>query len=244
MNLFLLQFDLHLPKTHEFYVGMLFWFNKPTSDPNITYEGLWKLAHDWIRRKNDTKNRREALKDHLPNLSAHGGKGTGKDKNGEPQVCFAWRNTGVCARKDAGTCIYAHPQSAKNTGKPAGDKGKGKSKDGKQKRSSSSSRTGAKGDARGRSPSTPRSGKAVTDTKLFCQNFLKGKCDKGKSCKYHHNGMCSFHKKGTCNRGDKCVFSHHDPPAGAMRAAPATTELTPKTKAAAAKAKAKGTEKT
>ena len=80
MNLFLLQFDFHLPKTHEFYVEWLFWFNKPASDPHRTYEGLWKLAHDWIRRKNDTKNRREALKDHLPNLSAHGGKATGKDK--------------------------------------------------------------------------------------------------------------------------------------------------------------------
>ena len=53
----------------------------------------------------------------------------------------------------------------------------------------------------------------MTDPKLLCQNYLKGKCTKGKACTYHHNGPCSFHKKGICNKGDKCVFSHHDPPA-------------------------------
>jgi len=60
MNLFVLQFDVHLPKNHEFYVEYLFWYNKPSDDINRTYEGLWKLCHDWIRRKKDTKNRREA----------------------------------------------------------------------------------------------------------------------------------------------------------------------------------------
>ena len=50
----------------------------------------------------------------------------------------------------------------------------------------------------------------MTDPKLLCQNYLKGKCTKGKACTYHHNGPCSFHKKGICNKGDKCVFSHHD----------------------------------
>ena len=50
----------------------------------------------------------------------------------------------------------------------------------------------------------------MTDPKLLCQNYLKGKCTKGKACTYHHNGPCSFHKKGICNKGDTCVFSHHD----------------------------------
>ena len=129
VNLFVLQFDLHLPKTHEFYVEWLMWFNRLALDPVRNYEGLWKLSHDWIRRKKETKNRREALKDTLPGVAAgqnnsKGCKGTGKDKNGDPQVCSAWRNTGVCARKDAGTCIYAHPMNMKNIGKPAGDKEK------------------------------------------------------------------------------------------------------------------------
>ena len=121
------------------------------------------------------------------------GKGTGKDKNGNPQVCFAWRNIGICAKKEAGTCIYAHPNSAENTGKPSSEKGKGKGKDGKRTRSTSSRGGAGKGGDRTRSPS-PR-GKTVTDPKLLCQNFLKGKCSKGKACTYHHNGACTFHKK-------------------------------------------------
>ena len=201
MNLFVLQFDLHLPKSHEFFVEWLMWYNRLAIDPIRNYEGLWRLAHDWLRRKKESKNRRDTLKDHLPGIvhsgitGQKGGKGTGKDKNGDPQVCFAWRNTGVCAKKDSGTCNYAHPNSAKNTGRPSGDKGKRKGKDGNQKRSSSTSSRNGKGGGRSSSPATPRA-KAVTDTKLLCQNFLKGKCNKGKACTYHHNGVCSFHKKG------------------------------------------------
>ena len=96
-GLFVLQFDAHLPKNHELHVEYLFGYNKPSDDINRTYEGLWKLCHDWIRRKKDIKNRREALKDHLPGLAydkTPKGKGQskckGKDKNGDPQVCFPW----------------------------------------------------------------------------------------------------------------------------------------------------------
>ena len=120
MNLFVLQFDVHLPKSHEFYVEYLFWYNKPVDDPDRCYENIWKLVHDWIRRKTESKNRTAALKDHLPSVNpgAHPkGKGIGKDKNGDPQICFSWRNNGSCARKDAGTCIYAHPMNMKGVGK-------------------------------------------------------------------------------------------------------------------------------
>ena len=145
------------------------------------------------------------MKDHLSAVAARensrGTKGTGKDKNGNQQICSVWRNTGICPKKNEGTCIYAHPESGKNTRKPS--KGNGKGKDGK--RSSSTSSKGRKGDGRGKSPGTPR-GKAVTNPKLLCQNYLKGKCNKGKACSYHHNGPCSFFKKGICNKGDKCVF--------------------------------------
>ena len=51
----------------------------------------------------------------------------------------------------------------------------------------------------------------MTDPKLLCQNYFKGKCKKGRACIYHHNGPCSFHKNGMCNKGDKCVFTHHEP---------------------------------
>ena len=67
--------------------------------------------HDWVRRKKDTKNRKEALKDHLPSLSAFGpekapkgkcGEGTGKDKNGDPQVCFPGGTMAVVPRRKPG----------------------------------------------------------------------------------------------------------------------------------------------
>ena len=46
MNLFVLQFDVHLPKNHEFYVEYLFWYSRPSEDPTRTYDGLWKLVRD------------------------------------------------------------------------------------------------------------------------------------------------------------------------------------------------------
>ena len=81
----------------------------------------------------------------------------------------------------------------------------------------------------------------MTDPKLLCQNYLKGKCTKGKACTYHHNGPCSFHKKGICNKGDKCVFSHHDSAAqpGMVGAGNSDTVSPAAKAAAAAKAKAK-----
>jgi hypothetical protein len=39
---------------------------------------------------------------------------------------------------------------------------------------------------------------------------LKGNCNKGDTCTYHHNGACHFHAKGSCKHGDSCVFSHHE----------------------------------
>jgi hypothetical protein len=228
MNLFVLQFDVHLAKNHEFYVEYLFWYNQPTTSEARSYDGLWRLVHDWVRRKKDTKNRKEALKDHLPNMSASNtpngkgkgaGKGTGKDKDGKPQVCFSWRNNGVCAKKEAGTCVYAHPMDVKGKGKPGGAKGDGK------RSSSNSSRTSKGGKAGGKGSDTPRK-KVVTDLALLCRNFLKGKCDKGKQCKWHHNGPCTFHAKGNCNKGDDCIFSHQTPSNAA--AAPAGPNAPPK----------------
>ena len=58
MNLFVLQFDVHLAKNHDFYFEYLFWYNKPSNDTARTYDGLWDFVHDWVRRKKDTKHRR------------------------------------------------------------------------------------------------------------------------------------------------------------------------------------------
>ena len=235
MNLFVLQFDVHLPKAHEFYVEYLFWYNRLETDPVRCYEGLWKLVHDFVRRKNDTKNRKEALKDHLPNMPFQKTKdGKGKGKDGKPQICFSWRNNGSCAKKDAGTCQYDHPKDAKGTGRPKGDSKGGKG-NGKQQRSSSTSSKGRgkKGDSGNRSPSPKK--KIVTDTNLLCRNFLKGKCDKGDSCKYHHNGACRFFAKGNCSRGDACIYGHSTTPAAPANVQAETTAA----KAAAKKKDAK-----
>ena len=231
MNLFVLQFDVHLPKAHEFYVEYLFWYNPLETDPVRCYEGLWKLVHDFVRRKNDTKNRKEALKDHLPNMPSQNTKGDGKGKDGKPQICFSWRNNGSCAKKDAGTCQYDHPKDAKGTGRPKGESKGGKN--GKQQRSSSNSSKGRgkKGDSGNRSPS-PRK-KIVTDTNLLCRICVEGKCDKGDSCKYHHNGACRFFAKGNCSRGDACIYGHSATPAAPANVQAETT---------AAKAAAKKTD--
>jgi hypothetical protein len=230
MNVFVLQFDVHLAENHEFYLEYVCWYNRLADDTTRSYEGLWTLVHVWARRKKDTKNRREALKDHLPGLARDitptgKGKGTGKDKNGDPQICFAWRNHGACAKKDAGTCIYTHPNDAKGKGKHGGGKKAGDGKGGK--RSSSQSRTGKGGAGGGARPASPGR-KVVTDKALLCSNFLKGRCSKGGKCKYHHNGICNFHKRSNCTRGDDCVFSHHEPPTPAAAAAVLPDAAAPK----------------
>jgi hypothetical protein len=63
-------------------------------------------------------------------------------------------------------------------------------------------------------------------TKL-CKNFLKGKCNKGDACTYHHNGPCHFHAKGSCKHGDSCVFSHHETVKPAV-VAPVASEVSAK----------------
>ena len=143
------------------------------------------------------------------------GKGNGKDKNGEPQVCFAWRNTGVCPKKDAGTCNYSNPKDVKGTGKPSSKKGW---KGGKGIAAPNSSRTSKGGAGGGKGSGSPRGKKVATDVALLSKNFPKGKCANGDKCKYHHNGTCICHQKGNCKNGDGCVFSHH------IAAAAATVE--------------------
>jgi hypothetical protein len=210
MNLFVLQLDVNLPKNHEFSVEYVLWYNRPPTDTIRTYDGIWSLIHDWVRRKRDTKNRREALKDHLPGLGAvatggaGAGKGSGKDKS--QMTCFQWRDKGVCAKHEAGTCEYAHPKALRNTGKPKGD-GEDGGKKGKTRNSSSASGSkGGKGDSGKRSPSPKRT--VETDRSKLCPFYLKGECKKGKSCPLHHNGPCKFHTAGTCTKGDKCISTH------------------------------------
>jgi hypothetical protein len=116
----------------------LLWYNRLQIDPIRTYEGIWTLVHDWVRRKRDTTNRRDALRDHLPGLGAALGTtspGNGQDRS--QMTCFQWRDKGVCAKHHAGTCEYAHPNESKGTGKSKG-KGEDGGKKGNQRNSSNS----------------------------------------------------------------------------------------------------------
>ena len=228
MNLFVLQLDVNLPKNHEFGVEYLLWYNKAPTDPIRTYEGIWTLIHDWVRRKRDTKNRREALKDHLPGLGAAmgkstgDGKGSGKDRS--QMTCFQWRDKGICAKHDAGTCEYAHPKALKGTGKSKGD-GKDNGKKGKKGHSSGpDGHKRGKGGGGARSASPKRT--VETDRAKLCPFYFKGECKKGNKCLLHHNGPCRFHSAGTCTKGDKCLFTHWNVDKGANLALGATAPPT------------------
>ena len=243
MNLFVLQLDVNCPQNHEFGVEYLLWYNRAPADPIRSYEGIWSLVHDWVRRKRDTKNRREAFKDHLPGLGAvasgaGAGKGSGKDRS--QMTCFQWRDKGICTKHDEGTCEYAHPKALRNTGKPKGD-----GKDGKKgKKGNSSNRSSSKtGKGGGDSSAASPKRTVETDRAKLCPFYFKGECKKGKNCPLHHNGPCRFHSAGTCTKGDKCFFTHWNSAGAAMPAAdPKSGDGKPKTgnaaKAAAAKAKA------
>ena len=69
LNLFVLQLDANLPKNHEFCMEYIFWYSRPVGDLARSYQGIWSLVHDWVRRKRDQQNRREALTDHVPGLA-------------------------------------------------------------------------------------------------------------------------------------------------------------------------------
>ena len=44
--------------------------------------------------------------------------------------------------------------------------------------------------------------------KPACTFYLRGKCDKGKECKFWHPPECRHHKKGDCSAGKNCMFLH------------------------------------
>ena len=52
----------------EFCGEYFLWYNRDASDPMWSYTWLWRLVHNWVRRKRDTKNRKEAIKDHPPGM--------------------------------------------------------------------------------------------------------------------------------------------------------------------------------
>ena len=66
MNLFVLQVEVHLAKQREFYVEYLFFYNRPVTDATRSHA----VVLGWVRRKKETKNRKDALKDYLPGVSS------------------------------------------------------------------------------------------------------------------------------------------------------------------------------
>jgi len=140
----------------------------------------------------------------MPNLFvSKDGKGKGGDKS--QMTCFAWRDHGKCDKKDAGTCQYNRPKSAKGVGKGGGGK-KGDPK-GSSSKGAREGKSGD-GDTKGRSASPKRT--VETDLAKCCKFYFKGECKKGKDCKMHHNGPCKFFASGNCTKGDQCVFTHWD----------------------------------
>ena len=230
MSLFVLQLDVNLPKNHDFHIEYLLWYNRPPTDATRNYQGIWQLVHDFVRRKRDSKHRREALKDHLPGL---GGAATsnqpkgqanaaqGKGGNGdEPKVCFAWRDKGECNKHTTGECMYAHPKALKGKGKSGSKKGKDGKGASKGKSSGSGGKKGESWKGGDRSASPKRT--VVTDMSKLCKDYLKGTCKKGKGCSLHHNEPCRFFANGSCSKGDKCPFPHWN-----AKAAAALTEPKP-----------------
>ena len=130
----------HLPRTHRIdarwqfevcshpRVRMIYVNTKAADDPVRSYEGLCRLCHDWVGRKQDTKNRKDVLQGNVPMMFGREGytsigspAGTG---DGE-KVCFSWRDHGKRDKKDVGTCKYSHPRNAKGNGKSSKGDGNG-----------------------------------------------------------------------------------------------------------------------
>ena len=93
---------------------------------------------------------------------------------------------------------------------------------------------GTSRDGRG---SSPRPAGSRTTLKDVCQNFLRGKCTKGKDCKRWHNKTCKHFAAGqTCPlgsfaEGGKCPFPHFQlPMAAANVVSPKAAGASPKPK--------------
>ena len=134
----------------------------------------------------------------------HGlGKGKGKQTD---DVCFGWKNTGVCPRPD--TCKYKHP---------ANQKGSVQQQD--QRSTWSEWKQWSAGGAGGAQPrgrtdrATSKTRGPSTDPKKVCTMYTKGLCKKSHSeCPMIHNPTCwHFSQNHKCLKGDKCLFPHRDP---------------------------------
>ena len=146
-------------------------------------ENVRKKNRDELARKNAT-----ARATGTPAAGAAASEtGTGKG------VCKQWQKSGSCSRGD--NCPWAH------TGTGGKGKGKGKGKDKKRGRSSSPNQ-------RAQSPPPKPRSASPEGAKKPCRFYMKGNCNKGKDCEFHHPPKCKFFSSGKCTQGNKCKFFH------------------------------------
>ena len=213
------------------------------------YKSLLQLARNHIANRHADKIANQ-MRGATRSLSVNTVAANGAKQKGD---CNQWTGKGQCSRGDR--CPYLHDSSKKGNPRtarspsPKKGKGKGKSKQSttpkgtprdsypSNRNSSNPPRKGrpydpskTRAESRGRSPSGERN-------RPPCENWIQGKCKKGRECNYWHVGVCKFWRQGKCNlvSGKTCVFLHHDPNKMDVNAAdlspPSRPEGKPKSKA-------------
>ena len=173
-----------------------------------TYMELQHMIQDFIKRDHE-RTTTMMIRNKVIGLSAQHGLGSiGKGKGKTDDICFGWKNTGVCPRPD--TCKYKHPVN---------QKGSVSQQDTRSTWSEWKQWAGAGGaggaQQRGRTDrATSKTRGPSTDPKKVCIMYTKGLCKKSHSeCPMIHNPTCwhFFQNNGKCLKGDRCLFPHRDP---------------------------------
>jgi hypothetical protein len=96
----------------------------------------------------------------------------GKQK---PGVCYAWKNTGKCAKREKGQCQYDHSEEQRG------------SSSGSSRSSSKGNKWGKKDKGKGKGKKGKRSDSPKDKKGIVCYFFLRARCTKGDSCEFGHD---------------------------------------------------------